>query len=291
MYEDKASGGRDDRPGLKACLEYLTSSDVLVVWRLDRLGRSLPHLVRIVADLRVRGVGLRSLSETIDTTTATGELVFHLFASLAQYERALIRERVVAGLEAARRRGRRGGRAAAAGTRSGSGRRRRSWPRGREPVGGGPGHGRAPLHAGRRAAPRGCGRRRGRAPAPAPRSRRRWRRRATLITFASRRARTETPPVPSASTTSPASSPPSTTSTQAVGPAVVKGGWPPRGRASLGRPRGTRPRSGPRPGGRSRRGPRARSPPRAPPRPRRDRRASAAPIPFHPRPGFPPVTG
>ena len=108
--EDKASGGRDDWPGLKACLEYLTSGDVLVVWRLDRLGRSLPHLVGIVAELRARGVGLRSLSETIDTTTATGELVFHLFASLAQYERALIRERVVAGLEAARRRGRRGGR-------------------------------------------------------------------------------------------------------------------------------------------------------------------------------------
>ena len=108
VYEDKASGGRDDRPGLKACLEYLTSGDVLVVWRLDRLGRSLPHPVGIVADLRARGVGLRSLSEVIDTTTATGELVFHLFASLAQYERALIRERVVAGLEVAR--GRRGGR-------------------------------------------------------------------------------------------------------------------------------------------------------------------------------------
>ena len=110
IHEDRASGGRDDRPGLKVCLEYLTSGDVLVVWRLDRLGRSLPHLVGIVAELRARGVGLRSLSETIDTTTATGELVFHLFASLAQYERALIRERVVAGLEAARRRGRRGGR-------------------------------------------------------------------------------------------------------------------------------------------------------------------------------------
>jgi DNA invertase Pin-like site-specific DNA recombinase len=110
IHEDRASGGRDDRPGLKACLEYLTAGDVLVVWRLDRLGRSLPHLVRIVSELRARGVGLRSLSETIDTTTATGELVFHLFASLAQYERALVRERVVAGLEAARRRGRRGGR-------------------------------------------------------------------------------------------------------------------------------------------------------------------------------------
>ena len=108
IHEDKASGGRDDRPGLKACLEYLKAGDVLVVWRLDRLGRSLPHLVGIVAELRSRGVGLRSLSETIDTTTATGELVFHLFASLAQYERALVRERVVAGLEAARRRGRRG---------------------------------------------------------------------------------------------------------------------------------------------------------------------------------------
>src|SRR3954451_2400181 len=110
VHEDRASGGRDDRPGLKACLEYLTSGDVLVVWRLDRLGRSLPHPVRIVADLRARGVGLRSLSEVIDTTTATGELVFHLFASLARYERAPVRERVVAGLEAARRRGRRGGR-------------------------------------------------------------------------------------------------------------------------------------------------------------------------------------
>ena len=106
IHEDRASGGRDDRPGLKACLEYLTAGDVLVVWRLDRLGRSLPHLVRIVAALRSRGVGLRSLSETIDTTTATGELVSHLFASLARYERALVRERVVAGLEAARRGGR-----------------------------------------------------------------------------------------------------------------------------------------------------------------------------------------
>src|SRR4051794_18132438 len=108
IHEDRASGGRDDRPGLKLCLDYLKGGDVLAVWRLDRLGRSLPHLVGVVADLRARGAGLRSLCETIDTTTATGELVFHLFASLAQYERALIRERVVAGLEAAR--GRRGGR-------------------------------------------------------------------------------------------------------------------------------------------------------------------------------------
>src|SRR3954464_4310074 len=85
VYEDRASGGRDDRPGLKACLEYLTGGDVLVVRRLDRLGRSLPPLGGIVADRRARGVGLLSLSETIDTTTATGELVFHLFASLARY--------------------------------------------------------------------------------------------------------------------------------------------------------------------------------------------------------------
>src|SRR4051812_17332941 len=121
VYEDRASGGRDDRPGLKACLEYLTGGDVLVVRRLDRLGRSLPHLVGIVAELRSRDVGLRSLSETIDTTTATGEPVFHLFASLARYERAPVRERVVAGLEAARRRGRRGGRPRRARARAGGG--------------------------------------------------------------------------------------------------------------------------------------------------------------------------
>src|SRR5690349_3526575 len=130
IHEDKASGGRDDRPGLKACLEYLKAGDVLVVWRLDRLGRSLAHLVKIVTELRARGVGLRSLSETIDTTTATGELVFHLFASLAQYERALVRERVVAGLEApppARRGAGRGGAGAAGGGERAWRRGRRSW--------------------------------------------------------------------------------------------------------------------------------------------------------------------
>ena len=110
IYEDKASGSKDNRPGLKACLDYLTEGDILVVWRLDRLGRSLTHLIDIVAGLKSRGIGFRSLNGTIDTTTATGELLFHLFGALAQYERALIRERVIAGLRAAERRGRQGGR-------------------------------------------------------------------------------------------------------------------------------------------------------------------------------------
>lgn len=110
IYEDRVSGAKDDRPGLKACLDYLTEGDILIVWRLDRLGRSLPHLIEIVTDFKIRGIGFRSLNETIDTTTATGELLFHLFGALAQYERALIRERVIAGLRAAQRRGRRGGR-------------------------------------------------------------------------------------------------------------------------------------------------------------------------------------
>lgn len=110
IYEDRVSGAKDDRPGLKACLDYLTEGDILIVWRLDRLGRSLSHLIEIVTGLKIRGIGFRSLNETIDTTTATGELLFHLFGALAQYERALIRERVIAGLRAAERRGRRGGR-------------------------------------------------------------------------------------------------------------------------------------------------------------------------------------
>jgi DNA invertase Pin-like site-specific DNA recombinase len=110
IYEDRSSGAKDNRPGLKACLDYLSNGDVLVVWRLDRLGRSLSHLIKIVTDLKSRGIGLRSLNETIDTTTATGELLFHMFGALAQYERSLARERVIAGLRAAERRGRRGGR-------------------------------------------------------------------------------------------------------------------------------------------------------------------------------------
>jgi DNA invertase Pin-like site-specific DNA recombinase len=110
LYSDKASGARDDRPGLKACLAYVKEGDSLVVWKLDRLGRSLPHLLSIVTDLKDRGVAFRSLTEQMDTTTPHGELLFSLFGALAQYERALTRERVMAGLAAAKRRGKQGGR-------------------------------------------------------------------------------------------------------------------------------------------------------------------------------------
>ena len=94
LFEDKASGARDDRPGLKQCLEYLKAGDTLVVWKLDRLGRSLSHLLTIVEGLRKSGVSFRSLTEGMDTTTPHGELLFHLFGALAQYERALTKERV-----------------------------------------------------------------------------------------------------------------------------------------------------------------------------------------------------
>ena len=110
LYADKASGARDGRPGLKACLEFLRPGDGLVVWKLDRLGRSLPHLLGIVTDLNARGVAFRSLTERMDTATPHGEFLFAVFGALAQYERALTRERVLAGLAAARRRGRQGGR-------------------------------------------------------------------------------------------------------------------------------------------------------------------------------------
>src|SRR3954454_14868441 len=110
IHVDKASGARDDRPGLRACLAYLKAGDVLVDWKLDRLGRSLSHLLAIVSDLKARGIAFRSLTEQMDTTTPQGELLFSIFGALAQYERALTRERVMAGLAAARRRGRRRGR-------------------------------------------------------------------------------------------------------------------------------------------------------------------------------------
>lgn len=110
LYSDKASGARDDRPGLTACLAFLKQGDGLVVWKLDRLGRSLSHLLTIVTDMKARGVAFRSLTEQMDTNTPHGELLFSLFGALAQYERALTRERVVAGLAAAKRRGRHGGR-------------------------------------------------------------------------------------------------------------------------------------------------------------------------------------
>lgn len=113
LYEDMASGKRDDRPGLAACLKALRSGDTLVVWKLDRLGRDLRHLVNLVHDLTDRGVGLKVLTghgAAIDTTTAAGKLVFGIFAALAEFERELIAERTRAGLSAARARGRHGGR-------------------------------------------------------------------------------------------------------------------------------------------------------------------------------------
>src|SRR3546814_9472108 len=107
LFVDKVSGARDDRPGLQACLAYLKQGDTLVVWKLDRLGRSLPHLLSIIGELRTRAIAFRSLTEAMDTDTPHGELLFSLFGALAQYERALTRERVIAGLAAAKRRGRR----------------------------------------------------------------------------------------------------------------------------------------------------------------------------------------
>jgi len=109
IYSDKMSGVRDDRPHLTEALRALQAGDTLVVWRLDRLARSLQHLVRIVGDLQQRDIKFRSLTESIDTSGATGRLIFHIFAALAEFERALMIERVTAGLEAARARGRVGG--------------------------------------------------------------------------------------------------------------------------------------------------------------------------------------
>ena len=113
IYEDEASGKRDSRPGLDACLKALRAEDALVVWKLDRLGRDLRHLVNVVQELAEREVGFRVLAgqgAQIDTTTPAGRLIFGIFAALAEFERELIRERTVAGLAAARARGRRGGR-------------------------------------------------------------------------------------------------------------------------------------------------------------------------------------
>lgn len=111
IFMDKLSGARCDRPGLAKCLDALQNGDILVVWRLDRLGRSMRHLITLVEDLRGRGIGFRSLNEgAIDTTNASGELIFNIFSALAQFERRLIQERTKAGLAAARARGRQGGR-------------------------------------------------------------------------------------------------------------------------------------------------------------------------------------
>jgi DNA invertase Pin-like site-specific DNA recombinase len=113
LYQDQASGKRDDRPGLEACLKSLREGDTLIVWKLDRLGRNLKHLVNTVHDLNERKIGFRVLSgqgANIDTSTANGRLVFGIFAALAEFERDLIRERTIAGLASARARGRNGGR-------------------------------------------------------------------------------------------------------------------------------------------------------------------------------------
>lgn len=114
IYEDFASGKRDDRSGLDSCLKALRSGDTLLVWKLDRLGRDLRHLVNTVDDLSRRGIGFRVLSgqTPIDTSCAQGKLMFGIFASLAEFERELIRERTIAGLQSARARGRVGGRKA-----------------------------------------------------------------------------------------------------------------------------------------------------------------------------------
>ena len=110
VFEETASGARTGRPILTAALDYMRAGDTLVVWRLDRLARSLPQLIDTVGKLKERGIALRSLGEQVDTSTASGELVFHIFGALAQFERGLIGERTKAGLEAARARGRKGGR-------------------------------------------------------------------------------------------------------------------------------------------------------------------------------------
>jgi DNA invertase Pin-like site-specific DNA recombinase len=110
IFEDYLSGARATRPGLTSALEMARSGDTLVVWRLDRLGRSLKDLIQLTETLKQRSIGLQSLQESIDTTTSSGQLIFHLFGALAEFERNLIRERTNAGLTAARARGRLGGR-------------------------------------------------------------------------------------------------------------------------------------------------------------------------------------
>lgn len=110
IYEDQASGVKAERPGLAEALGHVRRSDTLVVWKLDRLGRSMAHLIETVRKLETKGVGFRSLTEGVDTTTPGGTLVLHIFGALAQFERDLIRERTTAGLRAAEARGRKGGR-------------------------------------------------------------------------------------------------------------------------------------------------------------------------------------
>ena len=115
LFVEKASGAQRERPALGEALAFMRAGDTLVVWRLDRLARSIKQLIETVEDLEGRGIGLRSLTEAIDTTTSGGRLIFHIFAALAEFERSIIRERTMAGLAAARARGRTGGRPPALG--------------------------------------------------------------------------------------------------------------------------------------------------------------------------------
>lgn len=110
IFTDKISSVKAERKGLAEALDFLRPGDVLVVWKLDRLGRTLKQLIELVATFDAKGIGFKSLKETIDTTTSTGKLVFHIFAALAEFERDIIQERTRAGLAAARARGRKGGR-------------------------------------------------------------------------------------------------------------------------------------------------------------------------------------
>lgn len=110
VFTEKASGAQRERPQLQAALDYMREGDALVIWKLDRLARSLKQLIETVEGLAARGIGLRSLTEAIDTTTSGGKLIFHIFGALAEFERGVIRERTRAGLDAARARGRTGGR-------------------------------------------------------------------------------------------------------------------------------------------------------------------------------------
>lgn len=109
-FTDIVSGVQTDRSGLQEALAYCREGDTLVVWKLDRLGRSLQHLIETVQELQKRGIGFKSLQESIDTTTSGGKLIFHVFGALAEFEREIIRDRTVAGLASARARGRKGGR-------------------------------------------------------------------------------------------------------------------------------------------------------------------------------------
>jgi DNA invertase Pin-like site-specific DNA recombinase len=110
IFTDTTSGAKSERPGLQDAMSHLRAGDTLVVWRLDRLGRTLKHLIATITDLSDRGIGFRSLQENMDTTTSGGKLIFHIFGALAEFEREVIKERTIAGLQAARARGRLGGR-------------------------------------------------------------------------------------------------------------------------------------------------------------------------------------